>query len=116
MNKLTLVHNNGIVNVFQVSDYCELDLDDENKMKIKGCSSPEKLNINNQTLNQIIWNNELKVVTYGLNNEASEIVSNIKSYRAIYINGILIVKNGKVYPKKSIRVIIANWFSGKEHY
>lgn len=85
MNILTLVHLNGIVNQYQVIQ----DLDD-----------PDNL-----TLCQFIWNDMINCYVVGLNKEPIEHAPgkntfHIKDYRAIYLNGIMIVKNGKVYPKK----------------
>lgn len=85
MNILTCVHNNGIVNQYQIVE----DLDDqENKTQI-----------------QVIWNGEVHCTVVGLNSFPVQHSSTanrwlIKNYRAIYLNGILIAKDGKVYPTK----------------
>jgi hypothetical protein len=98
MNLLTLVHKNGIVNQFQIKDSTEFS----------GA---------NLTLIQLIWNNKINYKIVGLNEneleeQCGETTSNIKDYRAVYLNGVLIVKNGNVYPKNSIIDSIVNWFKG----
>lgn len=85
MNILTTVHKNGIVNQVQIVS------DDEDRQ--------------NKTLVQLIWNDEIHGTVVGLNKEpvTHSNCSNrwlIKDYRAVYINGIMIVKNGKVWPRR----------------
>jgi len=81
MNTLLMVHNNGVVNQYEVVS-------------------------DNDTLPQIIWNGHLhctlreaggKEHTYGTHSQWS-----IKLFRAIYLNGVMIVKHGKVYPRKRL--------------
>ena len=85
MNRLTMVHKNGIVNDYEISPVDSLS---------------------NNNLVQLIWNDKINFKIKGLNCKGSVIENpssnaNISNYRAIYLNGIMIVKNGKVYPKKS---------------
>jgi hypothetical protein len=85
MNLITLVHKNGIVNQFKITD--------NEKM-------PE-----NDTLVQVIWNGQIHGTIVGLNEEPtkhSDFANTwlIKDYRAIYLNGVMIVKGGKVWPRK----------------
>lgn len=79
MNLLTTVYNNGIVNQVQITN----DLDD----------------LDNQTLVQLIWNGKIQAIVVGLNHEPHEYGGDIKNYRAIYLNGIMIVKHGEVWPR-----------------
>ena len=80
MNILTTVHNNGIVNQCQIIH----DLDDPD----------------NKTQVQLIWNGEIHATHIGLNSEPGPHGGKIKNYRAIYLDGIMVVKNGKPYPRK----------------
>jgi hypothetical protein len=79
MNLLTTVYRNGIVNQTQIVG----DVDD-----------PE-----NRTLIQLIWNGKIQATDIGLNSKPSDHSGTIEDYRAIYLNGIMIVKSGKVFPR-----------------
>jgi len=77
---VTMVHKNGIVNV--VKHYAD------------GV--------------QIIWRGNLNLVSKtALDHDCVEKVD-IKNFRAIYVDGVLVVKNGKVWPRRSI----LSWFLG----
>jgi hypothetical protein len=80
MNILTTVYRNGIVNQVQIVE----DLDDQD----------------NKTHTQLIWNGQIRAMVVGLNREPSEHGGTIKNYKAIYLNGIMIVKHGKVWPRR----------------
>jgi len=85
MNILTLVHKNGVVNQVQIVN----DLEDEE----------------NKTQTQLIWNGQIHCTVVGLNNKPSvhnnmQNIWRIDDYRAIYLNGIMVVKHGKVWPRK----------------
>ena len=86
MNTLTTVYKNGIVNHVNV------------------CDDPAE---NNGNHTQLIWNGTLQYYTVGLNSKEIEdkcmIKSDIKDYRAIYFNGIMVVKNGKVWPRQTLK-------------
>ena len=85
MNTLICVHKNGIINQYQIiGDANELD---------------------NNTLAQVVWNGQIHGTIVGLNKDpvrhsALQNTWLIKNYRAIYLNGIMIVKGGKVWPRK----------------
>mgnify|MGYP000303641440 CR=1 FL=1 len=80
MNILVTVHNNGIVNQSQIIDNEEIDYAKEENITRHCASSNKRLNINNKTQTQIIWNGYLKFVDIGLNSTPSQVNSNIKSY------------------------------------
>lgn len=86
MNTLITVHKNGIVNQFQISN----TINDANTGQ------------ENKNQEQVIWNGEFKAITFGVNEEPSELKGEIKDFRAIYLDGVLIVKNGNVYPDLTI--------------
>ncbi len=83
MNILTLVHINGIVNRYQIVN----NLND----------------ISNKTQTQLIWNGQIHCTIIGLNQEPLNYNEQnkwlIKNYRAIYLDNIMIVKSGKVWPR-----------------
>ena len=70
---ITTVHNNGIVNV-------QGHYDD-------GI--------------QIIWNNQLNLVSKTAKKYEAFERCDIRKFRAIYVDGVMVVKNGKVWPRKS---------------
>ncbi len=85
MNLLTTVNNNGIVSNFQIHD--------------------KSFDPENPTMIQLIWCDMIRCTCMGVNNEpvTYSSVSNtwyIKNYRAIYLNGIMIVKHGEVWPRR----------------
>jgi len=84
MNILTAVYDSGVVNQYQIVN----DIDDQE----------------NKTQTQLIWNGQIHCIVVGLNeNPTTYNTENkwmIKHYRAIYLNGIMIVKNGNVWPPK----------------
>jgi len=80
MNLLTTVHNNGIVNQYQIVSECD--------------------DLENDTLVQIVWNNKFQGYILGLNPSPQKLQGSIKKYRAAYLNGVMIVKDGEVYPRK----------------
>lgn len=86
MNDILMVYKNGIINQYQISNG-----DD-----------------NSKTLCQVVWNGMLQGTIHGMNREPTEHHATkntwyIKDYRAIYLNGVMIVKDGEVYPKKKKR-------------
>lgn len=86
MNLLTTVHNNGIVTVYQIA--------------------MNQHDAHNRTQVQLIWNEEIHCTIIGLNSEPDvhdhKSIWSIRKYRAIYINGIMIVQHGRVWPKKRV--------------
>lgn len=87
MNLLTLVHKSGIVNQFQIVNDLE---DTENKTQV-----------------QLIWNRQIHCTVIGLNQDPDvhneqQNTWHIKDYRAVYLNGIQVVKHGKVWPRRKL--------------
>ncbi len=84
MNLLTTIHNNGIVNRVQIVD---------------NVNQPD-----NKTQTQLIWNGQIHCIVVGLNTDAAVYneanVWLIKDFRAIYLDGIMIVKDGRVFPPR----------------
>lgn len=85
MNTLTTVHNNGIVNRVQIVEA----VDDQG----------------NKTQVQLIWNGLIQCTVVGQNEEpivhgAHANKWSIRDFRAIYLDGIMIVKRGRVWPRK----------------
>lgn len=83
-NLLMIVHKNGIVNQYQILG----DID-----------KPE-----NDTLVQVLWNGQIHGIIVGLNSEPTSHsdFSNtwlIKDTRAVYLNGVMIAKHGKAWPR-----------------
>lgn len=84
MNTLTTVHKNGIVSRYQI---------------VNDVSDP-----GNKTQTQLIWNDEIHCIVIRLNTDPvihddKQNVWSICDYRAIYLDNILIVKGGKVWPR-----------------
>lgn len=84
MNTLTTIHNNGIVN------QCEITHHPNNK--------------EDKNLTQVIWNGELRYHTIGLNSVEDEclVSTPVENFRVVYLNGVMIVKNGKVWPRPTL--------------
>jgi len=87
MNFLTTVHNNGIVNRFQIVNNLE---EPENKTQI-----------------QLIWNGQIHCTVIGWNSypvlhSQRQNIWWIKDYRAIYLDSIQIVKHGKIWPRRKL--------------
>lgn len=84
MNLLVTVHKNGVVNQFQIVENTRALAD--------------------KTQVQLIWNDQIHCTIIGQNYTTTVHDTKnrwlIKHYRAIYLNGIQIVKHGKVWPRQ----------------
>ncbi len=49
---------------------------------------------------QIVWNGYLQLVSKTAFDHNTVEKCDIKNYRAIYVDGVMVVKNGRVWPRK----------------